>query len=281
VRARRVVVAAGALGSSYFVLQHAEGLGATSKAIGTRYCGNGDMLGFVLRAKQQVDAERGPVITSCLRHPDSVDVGGKGYGSYVEDAGYPGFAGWLVEHGRLYPIVKRTLKFAALRLWERIRKQSNTDLSGELADLLGGGALSSRSMPLLGMGRDVPDGRLFLEADSLQCDWNFDSSARYYDQLAKEMVDIAGGLGGRFQRNPTWWLKRLVTVHSLGGLPMGATAEVGVVDPVMGEVFGVPGLHVLDGAVMPGPVGPNPSLTIAAFADRACTKILESAGRGA
>jgi cholesterol oxidase len=277
VRARRVVLGAGALGSSYFLLQHGPGLGVTSKALGTRYCGNGDLLGFVLRAKQIVDGERGPVITSRLRHPDAVDAGGAGYGSYVEDAGYPGFAGWLVEHGRLYPIVKRTLRFAALRLWERIRRQSNTDLSGELAELLGGGALSSRSMPLLGMGRDVPDGRLFLESDVLQCDWNFDSSAAYYDQLGKEMAAIAEQLGGRFQRNPTWWLKRLVTVHSLGGLPMGRTADVGVVDPVRGEVFGVPGLHVLDGAVMPGPVGPNPSLTIAAFADRACTKILEAA----
>jgi cholesterol oxidase len=33
-------------------------------------------------------------------------------------------------------------------------------------------------------------------------------------------------------------------------------------------------LHVLDGAAMPGPVGANPSLTIAAFSDRACDKIL-------
>jgi cholesterol oxidase len=35
-----------------------------------------------------------------------------------------------------------------------------------------------------------------------------------------------------------------------------------------GEVFNYPGLHVADGSVMPGPVGPNPALTIAALADR-------------
>src|SRR4029077_6690431 len=32
---------------------------------------------------------------------------------------------------------------------------------------------------------------------------------------------------------------------------------------------------IADGAVMPGPVGTNPSLTIAAMADRMCTRLLE------
>ena len=42
-----------------------------------------------------------------------------------------------------------------------------------------------------------------------------------------------------------------------------------------GEVFGYPGLYIADGAAMPGPVGPNPSLTIAALADRMCTRLLD------
>ena len=46
---------------------------------------------------------------------------------------------------------------------------------------------------------------------------------------------------------------------------MGASGEEGVVDDE-GEVFGCPGLFVADGSVMPGPVGPNPSFTIAAVA---------------
>ena len=48
---------------------------------------------------------------------------------------------------------------------------------------------------------------------------------------------------------------------------MGRSAAEGVVDPY-GEVYGYPGLTIADGSVMPGPVGPNPSLTIAALADR-------------
>ena len=48
---------------------------------------------------------------------------------------------------------------------------------------------------------------------------------------------------------------------------MGRDADHGVVD-AFGQVFGFPGLIIADGSVMPGPVGANPSLTIAALADR-------------
>ena len=68
--------------------------------------------------------------------------------------------------------------------------------------------------------------------------------------------------------------KRIITVHPVGGAPMGRDRSVGVCDSY-GEVFGHPGLYIADGAVMPGPVGPNPSLTIAALADRMCTRLLE------
>jgi cholesterol oxidase len=46
-----------------------------------------------------------------------------------------------------------------------------------------------------------------------------------------------------------------------------------------GAVFGCPpGLYVADGSVMPGPVGPNPSLTIAALADRFADPIIARKG---
>ena len=55
---------------------------------------------------------------------------------------------------------------------------------------------------------------------------------------------------------------------------MGFTADDGVVNSY-GEVFGYPGLYVIDGSVMPGAVGPNPSLTIVAISDRAADHIIE------
>ena len=59
-----------------------------------------------------------------------------------------------------------------------------------------------------------------------------------------------------------------MTAHILGGAPIGATAETGVIDAYH-RVFGHPGLHVVDGAAVTANLGVNPSLTITAQAERA------------
>lgn len=59
-----------------------------------------------------------------------------------------------------------------------------------------------------------------------------------------------------------------VTAHPIGGAVIASGADGGVVDPYH-RVFGLPGLHVVDGAAVPANLGSNPSLTIAAMAERA------------
>jgi cholesterol oxidase len=68
-------------------------------------------------------------------------------------------------------------------------------------------------------------------------------------------------------------------LHPLGGFPMAETASEGVVDP-LGRVFkGETGdkvyenLYVMDGSVIPGAIGVNPSLTISALAFRTAAYI--------
>jgi len=86
---------------------------------------------------------------------------------------------------------------------------------------------------------------------------------------------IAQALNGKYVDTPSYrYLHQVLTAHPLGGCPMGFTADDGVVNSY-GEVFGYPGLYVVDGSVMPGPVGPNPSLTIAAISDRAADHIID------
>jgi cholesterol oxidase len=62
-------------------------------------------------------------------------------------------------------------------------------------------------------------------------------------------------------------LKSLLTLHPLGGCPIGASSSAGVVDH-LGRVFGHPNLIVADGAIVPTPTVHNPSHTIAALAER-------------
>ena len=148
-------------------------------------------------------------------------------------------------------------------------------MSSAVSSFFGDAALSAGLLPLLGMGRDVPEGRMHLRDGLLDVDWSKDGASKpYFEKLRDTMHALADELGGRFQDNPLWWLSKVITVHALGGCPMGRDPSEGVVDN-WGRVFGVPGLYVADGSVMPGPVGPNPSLTIAALADRFADGIIE------
>jgi len=63
------------------------------------------------------------------------------------------------------------------------------------------------------------------------------------------------------------------TAHILGGSPIGATPEEGVISAEH-EVFGYPGMYVVDGSAVPGNLGVNPSLTITALAERAMARML-------
>jgi len=55
---------------------------------------------------------------------------------------------------------------------------------------------------------------------------------------------------------------------------MGESATTGVVDH-RGEVFGYPNLYVADGAILSAPTGRNPSMTIAALAERVAAMMVQ------
>ena len=59
-----------------------------------------------------------------------------------------------------------------------------------------------------------------------------------------------------------------MTAHFLGGCPIGADGDRGVLDAYQ-RVHGYPGLHVADGSAVSANLGVNPSLTITALAERA------------
>ncbi|MGW1230175.1 GMC oxidoreductase [Streptomyces sp. NPDC001515] len=79
--------------------------------------------------------------------------------------------------------------------------------------------------------------------------------------LAEEINGFPGSNIGELMGTP-------LTAHFLGGCPIGANAEEGVIDPYH-RLFGHPGISVVDGSAVSANLGVNPSLTITAQAERA------------
>ncbi|HEX8093708.1 GMC oxidoreductase [Jatrophihabitans sp.] len=281
IKTPRVVMSAGTLGTTYLLLANRARLDITTPELGTRFSGNGDLLGFILDADRPLEGTRGPVITSYLRYPDEADSGLLAdYGMYLEDAGYPAIAAWMAELTQSGDGLRRLLTLIAKRAYSRATHRRRTSLSADVSKLLGPASFSENALPLLGMGRDIPDGTLYLREMGEGIDpvldntWTIRTSTEYFATMIERMSTLAGALGGRFELNPSYLLRRVITVHPVGGCPMPTTHSKGVID-ALGRVHGVPGLYVADGSVFPGPVGANPSLTIAAFADRVAENMIE------
>lgn len=84
------------------------------------------------------------------------------------------------------------------------------------------------------------------------------------DEAARGLARRMGG--DAWTTWPDTLLGAPITAHVLGGCRMAGSPEEGVVD-FRGEAFGHPGLHVVDGSVVPVNLGVNPSLTITALAE--------------
>ncbi|MBK9346507.1 MAG: GMC family oxidoreductase [Burkholderiales bacterium] len=86
------------------------------------------------------------------------------------------------------------------------------------------------------------------------------------NQIAQVFARVSKGVAGNALLETLG--NASMTAHVLGGCVMGASAADGVISE-RHEVFGYPGLYVVDASAIPANVGVNPSLTITAMAERA------------
>ena len=285
VTARRVVLSAGTIGSTAMLLKMRKygRLDSLSPMLGQRWCGNGDLEGMVFRTDDQLLPTKGPVITSAIEYRFQSYDDGFPHGLYIQDAGIPAFVGWyavgrLPSPGVLGPSLRfgaRMLaRFSRLGILRRLRREIN--IGDDIAAMIDRDDYLRHFLILLGMGRDRSDGRIELsEDDRPLIRWQMEGSRLHYDRVRREMRKIARSLGGKFVDNPLTWFDKIIAVHPLGGCVMAETGEEGVVD-TNGEVFGHPGLYVVDASILPSSTGPNPSLTIAAMAERIADRFPES-----
>ncbi|HYH69424.1 MAG TPA: GMC family oxidoreductase [Urbifossiella sp.] len=260
VEADRVILAAGSLGSTELLLRCRDQyrtLPRVGRSLGQGWSPNANVLTpDIYPRAADVRQSAGPTISAGMQFMD----GGPGSERFVlEDDGFPN----LLLNALTAKLGSAWLNPLAWALRPFLRRGP-----GELNPL-------ARVAVWLGAGVDAGDGRLTLGRPTfapwrtdLCLDWNVRKSRRVIDAILRAQGRLSRAGGGRL-RVPLYWslLRALVTVHPLGGCRMGSTAADGVVDH-RGEVFGHPNLFVADGSVMPGPIGWNPSLTIAALAER-------------
>lgn len=291
VRAEVVVLAGGSLGSTEILLRSREAGLSLSPLIGRKFTGNGDVLGFAYNDDIPVNAVGagtrspsahqpvGPCITGII---DQRSVNEFKQGLVVEEGVLPG------PLAELYPSLFRTVA-------DTLGQDTDSGVFDELREagreLLSAGSAYRGAMhntqTFLVMTHDDGGGELALVNDEITIAWAGVGSQAVFQHVNDTLLRATAANGGTLVPNPQWsqWLgRKLVTVHPLGGCPMGDHAEHGAVDE-RGRVFSGTsgrevhdGLYVADGAIIPRSAGVNPLLTISALAERICVLMAEDRG---
>ena len=259
-RATRVVVAAGSLGSTELLLRCRDEyrtLRSLSRTLGSRWSANANFISMgVYPEDERVRQSTGPTISALV---DFSDGSFRNQRFVVEDDGFPNL---LLNALNAY-------------LEGNVRTRVGRHLLTELQEYVREDTPLRNVLLWLSAGKDAGDGRLYLKrrwlmpwTRALNLVWEVGGSEGVLEAMESMQQRMTEATGGRSRALPTWrLLKSLVTLHPLGGCPIGTSAETGVVDH-LGRVFGFPNLFVADGAILPTPTVRNPSHTIAALAER-------------
>lgn len=276
VSANFVILAAGALGSTEILLRSRDGLKKTgfelSNQLGWYFSANGGMLALGYntdapingigagRSRPNPGEPAGPCITGMIAANDIV----------IEEGVIP---------GALASLLPAVLGGAALLFGGDTRARERESLREEARRLLKylrgpyGGAVRN-TLTFLVVGRDSARGRMVLDPvhDRLRIEWPGAEEEQISAQAEQLLREVTRELGGAYLKNPL----NPITVHPLGGCCMADSDDCGVVDHE-GRVFvsGLddPHLYVCDGSIIPGSLGVNPLLTIAALAERMCLRM--------
>lgn len=305
IRAGKVIVCAGSLGSTDLLLRSRSEALRFSKMLGAKFSTNGDMIAAAVDVKPETnicasetapveDRGIGPTIVGMLRS-------GRGQGRFV-----------LQEFAVPSPL--KTLFAEVVASMDMLRKLPRHDWSIHSPWRSGREPLvkddeALKHVMVYGlMGDDGARGRLepIAQEDGaadgcVAIQW---PEARYQAVFEAQHEALsrahASSRQGWYLPNPGWrplpaaldQVARangvrgpVTTVHPLGGCPMGDTLDDGVVDWA-GRVFDAgeapadgssvhDGLVVLDGAIVPRALGINPALTIAALAEHAVSALLQ------
>jgi cholesterol oxidase len=265
--ASKVIVAAGSMGSTELLFRcrdQFKTLPNISRFLGSNWSSNGDFLTPAFYQQKLLYPRVGPTIS---RGINFLDRSREGQSFIIENGGIPNVLNMHMQASLAAGINDHP--FQQLITWLQSQLQGKDDAITHL-------------MPWFANGVDAGNGqyelkrRFWLFGDlSLNLKWDVTKSIPAFQAEINTQVELSQKTGGEAMPAP-WWKDALITPHPLGGCNMGSTKENGVVDHT-GQVFGYKGLYVMDGAIVPTPLGVNPSRTISALSERAAEIMVKSA----
>jgi cholesterol oxidase len=284
IESAKVVVSAGAIGSTRLLLAQKDkgNLPNLSQALGKNICGNGDFLAYSNNTKETIDPTKGPVITTAIEYKMTPYPDGYKHVMYLEDAGAPiGLAWYLAAKIPQPKMIFKYINFLSFTLQRYFKKvfkvkqlDSEVNLGEEFSDAIDSDQFVRNMFVHLAMGRDRHSGHMVLEDGEYKVRWNIADSKLHFDRVKKELKKYTKKWKGTFMENPFMHTDKIFAVHPLGGCIMHEDPTQGVINED-GEAYNYEGLYVVDGSIIPNSLGPNPSLTIAAMAERIASRIPE------
>lgn len=264
VRAREVVLAAGVLGTLELLFRCRDVLGTlphVSPTLGRRVRTNSEAITAILADDRDADLTRGPSISSEF-YPDAH--------THVTQNRYVG--GWhmrfllgpLVDGDEPRTRARRALGLIARHPLRQLRLMFAPGFVRRLSALTVMQSAENELQLVHRRSRLRPWRRALQSVVPVGAT----PAPSYLPQANAAARAFAASIGG----TPLNMLIETVggkgmTAHILGGAVIGAGPHDGVVDTDH-ELFGHPGIYVVDGSAVPANVGVNPSLTITALAER-------------
>ncbi len=285
VRAPIVVLGAGSLGSTEILLRSQSEHFPFSDRLGDSFSANADVLGMSYNGRAAKDS-LGYGHTGVRRDGWPVGSTISSFGDYRAGKEEMQERFLLLEGAIPGPLVTLVARAIGTYAMTRAAEFDAEQRARTLRDLVplthpGPDSAVNHSMLFLACGHDSASGKLVLaerpERDArVHVVWPGVAKERWLEAIQHEMKAHAREHGGIFIENPRSNVlggKRQMTVHPLGGCPMGDDASSGAVDD-RGRVFARDGsvhrgLFVVDGAIVPRSLGVTPLLTISALAERA------------
>lgn len=274
VRARNVILSAGALGTPELLLRcrdESKSLPHISKRLGDHVRTNSENILGVTTRDKDIDHSEGIAITSIFQADDVTRVEPVRYSdgsSFIRMMTAPlidGSSNILARIGKtLWEIVRYPIDFLYARIFSRWARFSTILLVMQVED----------NLTHVRLGRNIFT--LFRKGVVLQPDEDQPIPGQFpvANRVTRALADKMNGIPQAAFTDSLFSFP--TTAHFMGGVPFGNDEREGVID-LDCQVFNYPGLYVVDGSIMPGNPGVNPSLTITALAEYAMSRIPEKA----